>query len=96
MIKQEVFKGFLVGLLSTCIGVAICTFIISQIKLSGFSETFISFKNDDKLWMLLALGAIPNLVFFFLFLKKDLEYRARGIVLATLLVAFITYALYFL
>jgi len=96
MIKQKVFTGFVMGLLSTIIGASLCTFIISKVKHSSFSDTFISFQNDDKLWMLLALGAIPNLLLFFFLLKKDLEYKARGVVLATLLIAFITYSLYFL
>lgn len=96
MIKQEVLKGFLIGLLSTSIGFALCTFILAQVNSTSFSNIITSFKNDDKLWMLLALGAIPNLLCFYLLLRKDLEYKARGIVLATLLVAFITYAIYFL
>ena len=96
MIKKKVLTGFALGILSTLIGISLCTFIISKVKHSGFSETFQSFQNDDKLWMLLALGAIPNLLLFFFLLKKDLEYKARGVVLATLIVAFITYTLYFL
>lgn len=96
MIKQKVFIGIAMGFLSTIIGTSLCTFIISKVKHSGFNETFTSFQNDDKLWMLLALGAIPNLLLFFYLLKKDLEYKARGVVLATLIVAFITYSLYFL
>lgn len=96
MIKKNVLTGFALGVLSTLIGISFCTFIISKVKHIGFSETFQSFQNDDKLWMLLALGATPNLLLFFFLLKKDLEYKARGVVLATLIVAFITYALYFL
>ncbi|MGB1268182.1 MAG: hypothetical protein ACPG45_00425 [Flavobacteriaceae bacterium] len=95
-IKQEVFKGFFMGVITSTIGVVICTLIISRIKSSGFSETFYSFVQEGNLWMLLALGALPNLGVFFLLLQKDLEYKARGIVLATLLVAFITYAIYFI
>jgi len=54
------------------------------------------FKAEGQLWMLLALGAIANLLVFFIFLKKDLDYRARGVLLATMLVAFTAYAFYFL
>jgi hypothetical protein len=95
-IKQEVFKGFFIGILSTFVGVVICTLIISSLKSSGFSTTFNGFVQEGNLWMLLALGALPNLAVFFLLLQKDLEYKARGVVLATLLVAFITYAIYFI
>lgn len=95
-IKQEVFKGLFIGVITTIIGVALCTLVIASIKSAGFSEIFTRFNREGNLWMLLALGALPNLGVFFLLLQKDLEYKARGVVLATLLVAFITYAIYFL
>lgn len=84
------------GLITTIIGVTLCTLIIANIKSAGFSETYNGFYREGNLWMLLALGALPNLGVFFLLLQKDLEYKARGVVLATLLVAFITYIIYFL
>jgi len=95
-IKQEVFKGFLLGILTAITGVILCTFIIASVKHSSFSNTFFLFKNGGRLWMLLALGSIPLLGVFFLLLQKDLEYRARGVVLATLLVSFIAFAFYLL
>jgi hypothetical protein len=95
-IKQEVFKGFFIGVMTTFFGVIICTLIVSSLKSSDFSSTFNGFMQEGNLWMLLALGALPNLGVFFLLLQKDLEYKARGVVLATLLVAFITYAIYFI
>lgn len=96
MIKREVIKGFLMGLCATIFGVALCTLLIATSKSAGFSETFYGFEKAGNLWMLLALGAIPNLIVFFLLLRKDLEYKARGVVLATLLVAFIAYTIYFI
>lgn len=95
-IKKEVFKGFFIGAITTILGVALCTLIISNLKSSEFITTFNGFVNEGNLWMLLALGALPNLGVFFMLLQKDLEYKARGVVLATLLVAFITYAIYFI
>lgn len=95
-IKQEVLKGFLTGIISAAIGVVICTFIFSTVKSKSFTATFQLFKAQGNLWMLLALGAIANLIVFFLFLKKDMDYKARGVLLATMLVAFTAYAFYFL
>lgn len=95
-IKQEVFKGFFTGMISAILGVVICTFILSKVKGKSFETTFLMFRAEGQLWMLLALGAIANLIVFFLFLKKDLDYRARGVLLATMLVAFTAYAFYFL
>jgi|TARA_B110001450_G_C17338281_1_gene366394 hypothetical protein len=95
-IKQEVLKGFIIGVFSSIIGVFICTIILSNVKHKSIIQTFNLFKAEGHLWMLLSLGAILNLLVFFLFLKKDLDYRARGVLLATMLVAFISYGFYFL
>ncbi len=95
-IKQKVLTGFLSGLLSSILGILICTAIVSNLKAKSILETFRLFRAEGNLWMLIALGAILNLVIFFIFLKRDLEYRARGVVLATILVAFVAYGFYFL
>jgi len=96
MIKKEIFIGFLVGLISNAIGVLICTFIISKLKGQGFSETFSLYYNSSHLWMLISLGALPNLAAFFGFLKINREYRARGVLLATFAAAITAYLIYFL
>ncbi len=95
-IKQLVFKGFFIGVLTILVGVVLCTLIIAQVKSADFVNTFTSFRREGNLWMLLALGTLPNLGVFFLLLQKNKEYTARGVVLATLLAAFIAYAIYFL
>ncbi len=95
-IKQEVLTGFITGVISSIIGIFICTVILSRVKGKGIEATFQLFKAEGHLWMLIALGSMANLIVFFLFLKKDLDYRARGVLLATMLVAFTAYGLYFL
>ena len=95
-IKKEVFKGFLLGALTSIIGVIGCTYLLSFTKEATFIDTFNMFKNGGHLWMLLALGSIPMLGTFFLLLRRDQEYRARGVVFATLIVAFIAFGFYLL
>ena len=95
-IKKEVLKGFLAGVSSSIIGIIICTFIVSTIKAKTIMATYLLFKAEGKLWMLIALGSLLNLAIFFVFLNKDLEYKARGVVLSTILVAFVAYGYYFL
>lgn len=95
-IKQEVFKGFFTGIISSATGVFLCTTIVSNVKGKSTLSTFHIFKAEGNLWMLFSLGAILNLLVFFIFLKKDLDYRARGVLLATILVAFVSYGFYFL
>jgi hypothetical protein len=45
--------------------------------------------EQDLLGNIIALGALLNFVVFFAFLKKKQYYRARGVVLATLVAAII-------
>ena len=94
--KKEIGIGFLVGLISNSVGVLICTFIISQIKEMELLDTFNVFRKSGNMWMLLCLGALPNLLVFFGFLRINRDYRARGVLMATLLTAISAYLIYFL
>jgi len=89
MIKKDIAIGLVTGLIANSIGFIICVFIFSQLNREGlgFYETIkASFKNDS-FGSLIVLGAIANLIVFFLFLKKEMVYRARGVLLATLIAA---------
>ena len=52
-------------------------------------ETFEAAIAQGHLGSLLALGAILNLAAFFGFLKLRRDYRARGVLIATLLTAMV-------
>ena len=89
MIKKEIIIGFLAGILTNSTGFIICIFIFSSLskQVSSFQETLKASIQNDSLGSIIALGAILNLVVFFLFLKKDKPYRARGVLLASLIAA---------
>lgn len=93
--RQEIGVGFLVGIISNTFGVILCTFIISQLKGLDFVATFRFYWESNNFWMLLTLGALPNLAAFFGFLRLNRDYRARGVLLATFLTAIIAYLIYF-
>ena len=93
--KQRIFKGLLAGLLSNSVGVCICLLILARIKKQEFTQAFHFFWNSDNFWMILALGALPNLLLFFGLLKKNKEYEARGVVMATFVTAITVFILYF-
>lgn len=82
--KKEIFIGFLVGLLATAFGVfAFLEFFSDQ----DFATT-IDYVIEGKLQgKILALGALANFFVFFIFLKKKQFYRARGVLLESILVA---------
>lgn len=94
--KKEIWIGFMVGLISNTLGVMACTLMVATLKDQGFYSTFLFYWESQNLWMLLTLGALPNLAAFFGFLRINREYRARGVLLATFFTAITAYLIYFL
>lgn len=94
--RKEVFTGVIVGFICNSIGILITTFIISKTKSLSFEDTFNVYYNSNNLWMLITLGALPNLLAFFGFLRINREHRARGVLLATFVAAISSYLIYFL
>ncbi|PKQ43882.1 hypothetical protein [Confluentibacter flavum] len=89
MIKKNIFIGMLVGLIANAIGLIIVSTLLGQ------GDDFITvIKNaakEDFLGKLISLGAILNLIAFFIFIRKKQDYRARGVILITILVAIFTF-----
>lgn len=52
-------------------------------------------KEGNLYGKILALAAIPNLFVFFVFIKKREDNKAKGVLIATFLIAFITLVLKF-
>ena len=95
MIKKEILKGLLVGFISNACGIILITLVVSLVNNKAFFDTLKFYAENDVLWMLVSLGALPNLIVFFRLLNKNKEYRARGVVLATLIAAISAFILYF-
>jgi len=90
MIKREVFIGFFAGLIANSIGLLIVTFLLGD---GGIEETLKKSLTEGLIGKLVTMGAILNLVVFFVFLKKKKDYRAKGVLLATILIAISTFLL---
>jgi hypothetical protein len=91
-VRKEILIGVLVALFTTFFAVIV------------YVEYFFKFNFDDTLQMVkernlygkvLSLAAIPNLIVFFVFLKKKQDARAKGVLMATFLIAFTTLILKF-
>ena len=82
--KKEIVIGFLVGVIANTFGTLLYVLLFSDLTIS---ETFSAAYSQGHLGSLLALGAILNLVAFFLFLRIKRDLRARGVMIATLLTA---------
>ncbi len=85
-VKKEVFIGFLIGIIANLAGSYLYIFFFSDYSLEDTLQMAI---EQDIFGSLIALGAVLNLVVFFIFLKKKQFYRARGVVLATVVAAII-------
>jgi hypothetical protein len=89
MIKKEVFKGFFVGLIANVIGLLLAALLLGNGE--GVETTLKQSLAEGIFGKLVTIGAILNLVVFFIFIKKKQDYRARGVLLATVLVAISTF-----
>ncbi|WP_459212692.1 hypothetical protein [Aquimarina rhabdastrellae] len=81
---KEILIGFTVGLIANALGIALYILMFSKISIK---ETLKAAMEQGFLGSLIALGAILNLVAFFLFLKQNKTFRARGVLLATVIAA---------
>ena len=60
-----------------------------------FNETLEMIKEGKLYGKVLSLAAIPNLLVFFVFIKKKQDNRAKGVLLTTILIALTTLVLKF-
>lgn len=85
--KKDIFIGMLIGLLSAFVGTFIALLLFTK---QGFIEGYFAMKNAGLLGKIITLGCIPNILIFFLLLKKNKELMARGVILAMFLLIVIT------
>lgn len=85
--KVQIIIGFIIGLVMAYIGAYLYVTLFTEYD---FNEGLTIIKSQNNLGKLISLGAIPNLILFFVFLKLKREMFARGVVLATILLALIT------
>ena len=86
--KKEVLKGVLFALLSSLSGLVLAILFLSE------NDSIIeSLKNsyyENFLGKLISLGAILNVLVFFVFIKKNQDQRAKGVLLFTIFLAIFT------
>jgi hypothetical protein len=89
MIKKEVIIGFFIGIIANAIGLFLATMLLG--KGDDFTTVIKAASAEGFLGKLISIGAILNLIAFFIFIKKKQDYRARGVLLATILIAVFTF-----
>jgi len=92
--KKELLIGVVVGLIANVIG------LYFAISFFGNGEDVVSVlkaaSSEGFLGKLISLGAILNLLAFFVFIKKRQDYRARGVLLITIIIAVSTFVFKFI
>lgn len=82
--RKELVLGFVVGIIANTIGTLLYILLFSDLSIK---ETIQAAISQGHIGSLLALGAILNLVAFFLFLRIRRDNRAKGVLIATILTA---------
>jgi len=95
-IGKNIGIGFLVGIIANTIGSYLYLFFLSLYKKLSIESTIEVTLEQGLLGNVIVLGALLNLGVFFIFLKKKRYYRARGVIMATLLAALFVLASKFL
>jgi hypothetical protein len=78
--------GLAGGLLLPVLAFLVSWLILSDGPLSQYIERF---QNFNRISSLISLSALSNLLLFFLFLWKNMYSSARGVIFATLILAFV-------
>lgn len=90
------FDNMLWGLIPGIILPLTTLIIIWIVKYDGgFFEFLTTFQQKGLLSKVISLAAIPNLLLFFLFIWTDRAFSSRGVIFATLVLAFLMLVLKF-
>ena len=89
--KKEILVGIFSGFLANIAGAVISVIILFQeIKISNILKILSDSISDNFITKLISLGALMNLIVFFVFLRYDYEAKARGVLIATFIIAILT------
>jgi len=89
MFKKEILIGILVGFIANAMGLFIAANVLGQGD--DFTKVIEAAAKEGFLGKLISLGAILNLIAFFIFIKKRQDYRARGVLIITIFIAVFTF-----
>lgn len=87
MKKKDLFIGLLIGLVAATLGCLLFLYFFTDAR---SLEDIKVVRAQGLMGKLITLGAIFNLIAFFILLKLEKELMARGVILATILLAILT------
>ncbi len=91
MTKNKIAIDMIIGIFISLLATAIGSYIFIE-KYTGyhFIDGIQVFKSQGLLGKIITLGAILNLISFFILLKLNQEAMARGVVFGTIVLTIIT------
>jgi hypothetical protein len=93
---EKRFNTVLTGLVPGILLPSLTMLVIWKVKSGlGLIEFLVQFQQLHMLSKLISLSVIPNLLLFFLFIWTNRNLSARGVIFATLLLAFVMLILKF-
>ena len=87
--KKEIFIGMLVGLIANAVGLILTATLLG--RGDDFTTVIKAAAAEGFLGKLISLGAVLNLISFFIFIKRKEDYRARAVLLITVFIAVFTF-----
>ncbi|GAL62376.1 hypothetical protein [Algibacter lectus] len=87
--KKEIFIGMLVGLIANAVGLILTATLLG--RGDDFTTVIKAAAAEGFLGKLISLGAVLNLISFFIFIRRKEDYRARGVLLVTVFIAVFTF-----
>tara|TARA_B110001454_G_scaffold6892_1_gene6466 strand:- start:603 stop:887 length:285 start_codon:yes stop_codon:yes gene_type:complete len=88
MIKKEIIIGLITGFIANISGLVLAILFLNDNP--SIIEIVVKSFDERLLSKLISLGAIMNLFVFFVYIKKRQENRAKGVLMATIIIAIIT------
>lgn len=86
-LKKDILTGALVGLIVCLLGTtAYILVMFSDIKIT---EAYENLYYSGLLPKVITLGTLPNVLVFHLFVKRNEVYKARGVLMAVVLLAIV-------
>ena len=88
MNKKDILIGFVIGILAAVLGSYLFITLFTNFDfISGIQIM----KSEGKLGKIMTLGSILALIAFAILLKLNKEIMARGVVLAVIIIAILTF-----
>jgi hypothetical protein len=83
---SNIFFGFILSILATIAG----SYLYLEFIIPGsFEASWKWMLENHEQSSILSLGAIPNLLLFFVFIKRKEDYKARGVLMGVVLIALV-------